>query len=120
MRGRIIVAVMLAIALLSKPASAGTCLSRAEGFELNSDTVHWTFTIRAGSDCLQGLRASTMLIDEVKILDQPIGGNLTISGPAFIYRAPPTASGDRFRIQVIGQNRRIRGTSTIIVEILVR
>ena len=111
---------MLAIALFTKPASAGTCLSRAEGFELNSDTVHWTFTIRAGSDCLQGLRASTMLIDEVNILDQPIAGNLTISGPAFIYRAPPTASGDRFRIQVIGQNRRIRGTSTIIVEILVR
>jgi hypothetical protein len=38
------------------------CLWKPDGFELNSDAVHWSFAIRSGSECLQGLRGKTMLI----------------------------------------------------------
>jgi hypothetical protein len=110
----------MALVPFSRPASAGNCLSKFDGFELNSDTVHWSFVIRSGSECLQGLRGKTMLIDEVKVLEPPSAGSVTISGPAFLYRAPATESNDSFRLQVSGQNHRMSGTSVIVVEVLVR
>lgn len=101
-------------------ASAGSCLSRNEGFDLNSDTVHWAFSIRGGTDCLQGLRGKTMLIHEVKIVEPPAAGTLTITGSAFFYRAPASGSSDRFRIQVAGENNRLRGTSVIVVDVSIK
>lgn len=102
------------------PASAGNCLSRNEGFELISDTVHWAFSIRGGTDCLQGLRGRAMLINEVKIIEPPAAGTLTIAGPAFFYRAPANGSSDRFKLQVAGENNRMRGTSVIVVDVSIR
>lgn len=102
------------------PASAGNCLSRNEGFDLSSDTVHWAFSIRGGTDCLQGLRGRAMLIDEVKVVEPPAAGTLTIAGPAFFYRAPASGSSDRFKLQVAGQNNRMRGTSVIVVDVSIK
>ena len=119
LRGKVFAIAAMALVQFSQPASAGNCLSKPDGFELNSDTVHWSFAIRSGSECLQGLRGKTMLIDEVKILEPPSAGSLTISGSAFHYRAPATKSDDRFRLEVSGQNHRMQGTSVIIVEVLV-
>jgi hypothetical protein len=119
-RGKVVAFAAIILVQLSEAAAAGNCLSKADGFQLNSDTVYWSFTIRSASECLQGLRASSMLIDEVKVLEPPAAGSLTIAGPAFFYKAPATASGDRFKLQVLGQNHRIRGASTIVVEVVVR
>jgi len=119
LRGKVFAIAAMALVQFSLPASARTCLWKPDGFELNSDTVHWSFAIRSGSECLQGLRGKTMLIDEVKILEPPSAGSLTISGSAFHYRAPATKSDDRFRLEVSGQNHRMQGTSVIIVEVLV-
>jgi len=44
------------LAGLCQPTLAGNCLSKADGFELNSDIVHWSLAIHASSECLQGLR----------------------------------------------------------------
>jgi hypothetical protein len=119
--GKVFASVAVALVGFSQPASAGNCLSKLDGFELNSDTVYWSFAIRSGSECLQGLRGRSMLIDEVKVVEPPsAGGSLIISGPAFIYRAPATASSDRFKLQISGENKRMRGTSEILVEVLIR
>jgi hypothetical protein len=118
--GKVFAVAAVALVQLSQAASAANCLSNIGSFELSSDTVHWSFAIRSSSECLQGLRHRAMLIDEVKVLDPPTAGSLTISGSAFLYKAPATGSSDRFRLQVSGQNRRIRGASVIIVEVSVR
>lgn len=118
--GTICALAMLVLGPATTSALAGNCLSRNEGFELSSDTVHWTFSIRGGTDCLQGLRGRAMLIDEVKIVEPPAAGTLTIAGPAFFYRAPASGSSDRFKLQVAGQNNRMRGTSVIVVDVSVK
>ena len=120
LRGKVFAITALTLVLLSQPASAGNCLSKFDGFQLNSDTVQWSFVIRSGSECLQGLRGGSMLIDEVKVLEPPSAGILTISGPGFHYRAPAAESNDRFELEVSGQNHLMHGTSVIIVEVLVR
>jgi hypothetical protein len=119
-RHRVFAIAAVALVEVSQSAFAGTCLPRAGGFGLSSDTVHWIFAIPSSSECLQGLRGSAMLLDEVKIIEPPSAGSVTVSGPAFYYRAPATSSSDRFTLQVSGENHRMRGTSTIIVEVLVR
>ena len=120
LRGKVFAIAAMALVQFSLPAFARTCLWKPDGFELNSDTVHWSFAIRSGSECLQGLRGGSMLIDEVKVLEPPSAGILTISGPAFHYRAPAAESNDRFELEVSGQNHLMHGTSVIIVEVLVR
>jgi hypothetical protein len=119
LRCKVFAIAAMALVQFSQPASARICLSQFDGFQLSSDTVHWIFAIRSGSECLQGLRGKTMVIDEVKILEPPSAGSLTISGSAFHYRAPATESNDRFRLEVSGQNLRVHGTSVINIEVLV-
>jgi hypothetical protein len=105
---------------ITSPALAGNCLSRTEGFQLISDTVHWQFAIPAGSDCLQGLRGKSMLIDEVKVVEAPTSGSLAISGSGFIYKAPATESNDHFKLRILGENHRMRGTSDVAVDVVIR
>lgn len=59
LRGKVFAITALTLVLLSQPASAGNCLSKFDGFQLNSDTVQWSFVIRSGSECLQGLRGGS-------------------------------------------------------------
>jgi hypothetical protein len=111
---------VVALLQVTSPASAGNCLSRTEGFELVSDTVHWTFVIPAGSECLQGLRGKSMLIDKVNVVEAPSAGSLVISGPGFIYKAPAKESSDHFRLQILGENHRMRGTSEVVIDVNIR
>jgi hypothetical protein len=77
----------------------------AERFELASDTVYWTVLIPSGTECLQGLRGKTQLLNEVKLVDAPSAGVATIAGPSFRYQAYSSPGTDRFRIAVSGENR---------------
>jgi hypothetical protein len=101
-------------------AVAGQCISHPEGFELQSDTVYWNIDIGSGLECLQGLRGKTMLLDDVRVMEPPSAGTVTVSGPSFRYRAPSTPINDRFKIAVAGENRRQRGASVIVVEVTVK
>ncbi|MCK1740383.1 hypothetical protein IVA80_05760 [Bradyrhizobium sp. 139] len=101
-------------------AAAGECVSRPERFVLHSDTVYWTVSIPSGTECLQGLRGKTQLLDEVKLVEAPSAGIVTIAGPSFRYQGPLGPGTDRFRIAVSGENRRQRGSSVIIVDVTVR
>jgi hypothetical protein len=111
---------ILAWLQLVLPASAGNCLSKAEGFQLASDTVRWTFAIHSGSECLQGLRGGSMLIEEVKVVEPPSAGRLVISGSGFNYKAPAVEANDHFRLQISGEINRIRGSSEVIVDVSVK
>jgi hypothetical protein len=105
---------------MSGPASAGECIRRPEAFKLRSDTANWSITIGAGGECLQGLRGRAMLLDGVKLVEAPKLGVVSISGPSFRYRAPATPSSDSFRLEVAGEDHRVRGVSTIQVDVVVR
>jgi len=116
----IAIVILAALLHVSGPALAGNCLSKAEAFQLTSDTVHWQFMISSGSECLQGLRGGSMLIDSVKVVEAPSSGNLAISGSGFIYKAPANPSDDHFKLQILGENRRMRGSSEVVVDVSVR
>ncbi|WP_271566836.1 hypothetical protein [Bradyrhizobium sp. CCBAU 11386] len=78
--------------LMSSPAATiagGTCLLHPEPFKLQSDTVHWSMKIASGGECIQGLRWSTIMIDNITITEQPKAGRLMIQGPSFRYFSNP-------------------------------
>jgi hypothetical protein len=102
------------------PVRAGNCLSKAEGIQLISDTVHWAFAMPVDSDCLQGLRGGAMLIEDVKIVEPPSAGSLSLTGSGFIYKAPAAEANDHFKLRVSGENRRMRGTSEVVVDVSIR
>jgi hypothetical protein len=107
-------------ALVPTMAIAGNCLSRADPFRLESDTVQWSMVIAHGDDCIQGLRGKTMILESVSIIEQPKAGRVVLQGPSFHYFAGPEAGVDSFKLTVIGSSMRMNGTSTIGIEVRVR
>lgn len=101
-------------------AAAGECMSRPDRFEMRSDTVYWGFYIRPGAECLQGLRGKTQIIDAVRLIEAPKTGIVTVSGPSFRYQAASIPANDTFKVEIQGEDRRQRGTSVIIVEVVVK
>jgi hypothetical protein len=71
-------------------------------------------------ECIQGLRYSAMLIDQVSVVGAPKGGRVTISGPSFRYFASPDFHGtDSFSLLITGSKQRVHGTSSIQVDVTV-
>lgn len=108
--------------LVSVPAAAiagGTCLLHPERFKLQSDTVHWSMKIVSGGECIQGLRWSTILIDNITIAEQPKAGRLMIQGPSFRYFSNPGGRGtDSFKLSITGVSMHVAGSSSIEVEVI--
>jgi hypothetical protein len=101
--------------------AGGNCLLHPEPFLLQSDTVHWSVKINSGAECVQGLRWSTMMIDDISILDQPKLGRLVLQGPSFRYFSDPGARGtDSFRLSIAGTSLRLKGNSVIEVDVTVQ
>lgn len=62
-----IAAAALMLGAASQPVMAGgTCILHPQPFTLKSETVRWSFKIRAGAECIQGLRWSTIMIDIIE------------------------------------------------------
>jgi hypothetical protein len=101
-------------------AIAGNCLSRADPFRLDSDTVQWSVVIARGDECIQGLRGKTMILESVSVVEQPKAGRVVIQGPSFRYFAGPEAGSDSFSLGVVGSSMRMNGTSTVRVNVQVR
>ena len=100
--------------------AGGTCMLHPDPFRLQSDTIHWTMKINSGAECIQGLRWSTIMIDTISIDDQPKMGRLLLEGPSFRYFSNPGAHGtDSFKISIFGSSLRLKGTSSIEVEVAV-
>ena len=101
--------------------AGGNCLLHPEPFQLQSDTVQWSVKINSGAECVQGLRWSTMMIDDISILDQPKLGRLVLQGPSFRYFSDPGARGtDSFKLSITGTSLRLKGNSVIEVDVTVQ
>lgn len=107
-------------ALAPTMAIAGNCLSRPAPFQLESDTAQWSIVIARGDECIQGLRGKTMLVESVSVVEQPRTGRVVLQGPSFRYFAGPEAGSDSFRLVIVGSSMRMKGTSTVAVEVQVR
>jgi hypothetical protein len=108
------------LAWSATPALAGNCLLHPDAFRLQSDTVHWSVKIESGGECIQGLRWSTITIEDISIVDQPKLGRLSLQGPSFHYFSNPGAQGtDSFKLSVSGTSLRLKGTSLIEVDVSV-
>lgn len=112
---------ILTCSLMSAPVAAmagGTCLLHPQPFKLQSDTVRWSIKINAGGECIQGLRWSTIMIDTISVTEQPKAGRLLIQGPSFRYFSDPGARGaDSFKLSISGTSVRVKGTSSIEVDV---
>ena len=106
--------------LVPTVAVAGNCLSRADPFRLESDTVQWSIVIARGDECIQGLRGKTMIFESVSAIEQPKTGRVVLQGPSFRYFAGPEPGVDSFKLAIVGSSLRMKGTSTIGIEVRVR
>jgi hypothetical protein len=101
--------------------AGGNCLLHPEPFRLQSDTVHWSMKINSGGECIQGLRWSTIMIDDISVADQPKLGRLSLQGPSFRYFSKPGARGtDSFKLSIAGTSLRLHGVSSIEVDVTVQ
>jgi hypothetical protein len=116
----IVAAGLLALGSVAKARAGGNCLLHPEPFRLQSDTVHWSIKINAGAECIQGLRWSIIMIDDISIVDHPKLGRLLVQGPSFRYFSNPGARGtDSFKLSIKGTSLRISGVSTIDVDVAI-
>jgi hypothetical protein len=100
--------------------AGGNCLLHPDAFWLQSDTVHWSVKIGSGGECIQGLRWSTIMIENISIIDQPKFGRLLLQGPSFRYFSNPGAQGtDSFKLSISGTSVQLKGTSLIEVDVTV-
>jgi len=94
------------------------CLKDPKPFDLSLDTVNWTMSAAPGSECIQGLRHSTMLISNITVWKPPTKGKIVLVGTGFRYFADPAShEADSFTLLVIGQNRHEAGTSVVEVSV---
>jgi len=101
--------------------AGGACLLHPEGFRLQSDAVHWSMKINSGAECIQGLRWSTIMIDNIFVSDPPKLGRLSLQGPSFRYFSSPGARGsDSFKLSIVGTSLRQKGVSSIEVDVTVQ
>jgi hypothetical protein len=101
-------------------AFAGECLQHPDPLRLESDTVQWSMVIARGDECIQGLRGKTMIFESAAIVEPPKTGRVVVQGPSFHYYAGEAAGSDSFGLTVVGTSMRMRGTSTVKVNIQVR
>jgi len=115
-----LVAILFAMVAGQVPAHAGgTCILRPEPIRLRSDVVSWTIELRSGDECVQGLRWSTLMIDQVVVVEQPKFGRIAINGPSFRYIAGSSNQPDSFRLLVKGSALHFQGESTIDASVVI-
>ena len=117
---RTILAAGLFLALAPRLAIARECLSHPPPLLFKSDTVQWSIVIARGNECIQGLRGKTMIFESAAIVEPPKTGRVVVQGPSFHYYASEAAGSDSFGLTVVGTSMRMRGTSTVKVNIQVR
>lgn len=61
-----------------------------------------------------------MVFESASLLEQPKNGKVVVQGPSFHYYAGPEAGLDSFKLQIVGSSMRMRGTSTLVVDVEVR
>jgi hypothetical protein len=113
-------AIGVAAMLAPTVAVAGNCLSRPAPFVLQSDIAEWSMVVGRGSECIQGLRGRTMVLEGVSVLEQPKSGQIILRGPSFRYSAGPETGSDTFKLAMVGTSMRIHGSSVINIDVQIR
>jgi hypothetical protein len=120
-RLKYIFGIILLIVGMWQPAvtwAGGTCILHPAPFRLRSDTVRWSIKIASGGECIQGLRWSTIMIENISVTEPPKSGRLLIQGPSFRYFSNPDFRGvDFFKIAISGTSLHVNGGSSIEVEV---
>jgi hypothetical protein len=99
---------------------AGSCLISGPRYQLATDIVDWSMKVASGQSCTRGLRFNNVAIEYPKLVSSPQSGEVTLKGPSFTYTAKSDFQGqDSFAIVISGSINRIRGSSTIHVNVLV-
>jgi|HubBroStandDraft_6_1064221.scaffolds.fasta_scaffold2347583_1 hypothetical protein len=112
---------VLVIFLPIRSALALQCFLGGPPYQLSSDTVEWSMTIASGQSCIRGLRTPFVVLDEIKLVSAPQWGQVTLEGPAFVYKGNSNFQGeDSFSVLVSGKVNRLVGSSTIRVRVSVR
>lgn len=113
-----ILALATTLILPLSATAGGTCILHPQPFTLRSDSVRWSIKIKPGAECIQGLRWSTLMIDNISVVEPPKSGRLVLQGPAFRYFAStdPQAA-DSFKIAISGTSLHVNGTSVLEVDI---
>ena len=112
--------IVLARVITPAVAEAGNCLSKPPPFVLQSDTVEWSMVVGRGSECIQGLRGRTMVLESIAVLEQPKAGLIVLQGPSFRYSAGPEVGSDSFKIAIVGTSGHMHGSSIVAVDVQVR
>jgi len=73
-----------------------------------------------GSQCIQGLRGGTMVLESIAVLEQPKAGLIVLQGPSFRYSAGPEVGSDSFKIAIVGTSGHMHGSSIVAVDVQVR
>lgn len=113
----IIVTFVVQVSACSTAFAGGTCILHPQPFRLRSDTIHWSIKIKPGEQCIQGLRWSTFMIDNVSIVEPPKAGRLIAEGPSFRYFADAAGSSDYFKIKISGTSLHVDGASSLEVDV---
>lgn len=102
-------------------AVADDCLVSGPRPSLEAESIDWQLVIASGQRCVRGLRANTMVLDNVRISTPAQFGQATAAGYGFVYRAPAEFKGeDSFAVTLAGVERGIRGATTVRVRVTVR
>ena len=99
-------------------ASAEPCHLSGPRYGLVGDTVQWSFAIKRGHSCIAGLRFANVTLDSVKLISQPLSGQVTLSGWGFSYSsAAGIGEKDTFTLALVGKVDKKPGRSTIEVAV---
>jgi Glycosyl hydrolase family 26 len=101
-------------------AFVSSCLISGPRYQLATDVVEWSMKIGSGQTCTRGFRFSNVVFEHDNLVSAPQSGELTLQGPSFTYTARSDFQGqDSFAISVSGSIKKIHGSSTIHVAVLV-
>ena len=115
----LLIALTIRLAFAQDPSTS--CLLYGPSYQLASDTVEWSMTIASGQSCVRGLRTAFVVLDGVKLVAPPQSGQVTLEGPAFVYKGDSNFRGDdSFSVLVSGRLNRLSGSSTIKINVSVK
>jgi len=101
-------------------AFARSCVIAGPRFYLNADTVDWSMKIGSGNSCVHGLKFSSFIIQNVKLISPPQSGQVELLGSGFTYTAKPDFTGqDSFSLAISGVFNQINGHSIVNVKVSV-
>jgi hypothetical protein len=118
--GQIAGAALAVLLFGCRAASAEQCFISAPRYFLVADAVTWSMKVKSGHRAICGLRFRHVEFESVTLISPPQSGEVVLRGWGFSYTPKDDFQGeDSFALEVSGEIRKLRGTSTIHVSVSV-